>query len=229
VQVIPVIDLMKGQVVHAKKGQRDSYRPIQTPLCKGSSPRAVIDGLLSLHGFDTLYVADLDALTGAGGHSGLLEGLQRDYPSLEFWIDQGLPLFGPPDMASNGVRVVGSESLDGGRLKWLQSLGSDFILSLDFLAESILGEKSLLDDSRLWPDRVIIMSLSRVGANQGPDFERLKAFRTRHPDKHFVAAGGVRDAADLKRLDALGVGGVLLASALHTGALAPSDLRSYSR
>jgi phosphoribosylformimino-5-aminoimidazole carboxamide ribotide isomerase len=228
VQIIPVIDLMKNSVVHAKKGRRDSYKPIQTPLCKGSSPHAVIDGLLGLHGFKTLYVADLDALMGVGDHAALLVRLQHDYPGLQFWIDRGLPPSGLPDLGLNGVPVIGSESLVGERLSLLKTISGRYILSLDFMGEDLLGESSLLEDSGLWPDTVIIMSLSCVGANEGPDLRRLEKFRRQRPEKTIIAAGGVRNAGDLNRLDGLGVGGVLLASALHSGALDPSALLGHA-
>ncbi len=226
-QIIPVIDLMDGCVVHAKKGQRDHYRPIQTPLCKGSSPYAVIDGLLGLHGFNTLYVADLDALTGSGDHHELLGRLQRDYPQLQFWIDQGLPPSGLASPAANWVPVIGSESLVGKNRGYLSSVDREFILSLDFMGDDLLGGKSLLEDAGLWPGTLISMSLSRVGANEGPDFPRLEWFRAQWPEKYIIAAGGVRSEDDLTRLDGLGIGGVMLASALHSGALHPSVLRSF--
>jgi len=221
-QIIPVIDVMGGVVVHAKKGRRDSYRPLQTPLCEGATPRAVIDGLLGLHAFKTVYIADLDALTGQGNHRVLLAGLQRDYPGLRFWVDQGLDA-----PVGRAVPVIGSESLGGEGLDALHCPDGGFILSLDFMGERLLGPVSLLDEPDRWPETVIIMSLSRVGANAGPDFRRLEEFRSRRPDKRIIAAGGVRDAADLQRLDGLGIGGVLLASALHSGALEPAVLRGY--
>ena len=65
-QVIPVIDLKAGHVVHARLGHRAFYRPIETPLATGSGPIDVVTGLLSLHPFATLYVADLDAIGGKG-------------------------------------------------------------------------------------------------------------------------------------------------------------------
>ncbi|MEW8382346.1 MAG: nickel transporter, partial [Candidatus Thiodiazotropha taylori] len=63
-KLIPVIDLMNGIVVRAIRGQRQSYLPSSTPLCQSSQPEAVISALLSLYPFDTLYIADLDAITG---------------------------------------------------------------------------------------------------------------------------------------------------------------------
>ena len=37
-KLIPVIDLKAGEVVHARRGDRDNYRPIVSPLCRGSRP-----------------------------------------------------------------------------------------------------------------------------------------------------------------------------------------------
>lgn len=221
-QLIPVIDLMGGVVVHAKKGQRDSYRPIQTPLCDGASSQAVIAGLLALHDFGTVYVADLDALQGRGSHRLMLEGLQQDHPGLRFWLDQGLA-----EPVGRAVPVIGSESLDAQGLDAVQSLRGGFILSLDFIGDRLLGPENLLYEPKNWPETIIIMSLSHVGADEGPDFRRLEEFCSRWPEKRIIAAGGVRNADDLLRLDGMGVCGVLLASALHSGGLEASALRGF--
>jgi phosphoribosylformimino-5-aminoimidazole carboxamide ribotide isomerase len=63
-EIIPVIDVMGGVVVRARMGQRDRYRPIATPLSATSDPVDVARGLLAVHAFKTLYVADLDAIAG---------------------------------------------------------------------------------------------------------------------------------------------------------------------
>jgi phosphoribosylformimino-5-aminoimidazole carboxamide ribotide isomerase len=183
----------------------------------------VVDGLLRLHPFTTLYIADLDALTGRGSHRDVVLALQRDYPTLRFWLDQG---WAAP--VGTALPVIGTESLDTGRASLLPELGGDFILSLDFIEGCVLGEASVLDDATHWPQTVIVMSLSHVGAGAGPDFQRLQALRTRHPEKTLVAAGGVRHGEDLRRLQELGVGGVLLASALHAGAISPEELREFA-
>ena len=62
--IIPVIDLMGGQAVHAKLGRRDEYRPLQSRLCRTSRPLDVAEALLALYPFRTLYLADLDAIRG---------------------------------------------------------------------------------------------------------------------------------------------------------------------
>ena len=65
-QAIPVIDLMGGQVVRARMGDRASYRPLESPLSPTSDPVDVVRGLLGVFPFPTLYVADLDAIQGSG-------------------------------------------------------------------------------------------------------------------------------------------------------------------
>ncbi len=65
--LIPVIDLMHGQVVRAVRGDRQSYRPIVSTLCEGSDPVVVARALCAHCDSNRLYAADLDALTGGTG------------------------------------------------------------------------------------------------------------------------------------------------------------------
>ena len=68
-EIIPVIDLKGGFVVRAQKGNRDAYRPIETPMSPSSDAVDVVRGLLALHEFRTLCIADLDAIMARGGNS----------------------------------------------------------------------------------------------------------------------------------------------------------------
>lgn len=211
---------MKGLVVHAQQGCRASYRPISTALCQNADPRAVIDALLSLYPFMTLYIADLDALMHCGSNHALIGRLTQAYPDLRFWIDQGLTggTIELPEQR-NRIAVIGSESLESETVPLLAQSRRQLILSLDYSAGRLLGPRSLLDQSEVWPGTVIIMNLSRVGTNEGPDLWQLERFIRQWPEKNFVAAGGVRGKQDLVRLDALGVNAVLVANALHNGQL----------
>ncbi len=67
----------------------------------------------------------------------------------------------------------------------------------------------------LWPQRVIVMTLARVGSGAGPDLARLAAIQSIASGREIYAAGGVRDAADLWALKEAGVSGALIATALH--------------
>jgi phosphoribosylformimino-5-aminoimidazole carboxamide ribotide isomerase len=67
---------------------------------------------------------------------------------------------------------------------------------------------------------MIVLDLARVGKNDGPGTDALaRALIDRFADLGVYIGGGVRDMDDLKRLESLGVAGVLVSSALHNGAL----------
>jgi uncharacterized protein related to proFAR isomerase len=71
-EVIPVIDLKDGVVVHARMGMRSAYAPIETPLSPTSQPNDVARGMLSIFPFRKLYVADLDAIEHKGDNNAAL-------------------------------------------------------------------------------------------------------------------------------------------------------------
>lgn len=228
--IIPVIDLMQGQVVHARRGQRERYAPLQSPLSRDALPNSVLDGLLALADFRTIYVADLDALMGQPPQTGLIGGLIERYPDITFWVDNGYAGGQASIEAWHGrVRpVIGSESIGIADLAELQRAEFDFVLSLDFQEDSLIGDPRLLTQPALWPDTVILMNLARVGSLEGPNLGQLTRFVDEHPDHCFIAAGGVRDAADLAALDRAGAAAVLLASALHQQAIPRETIKRYT-
>ena len=220
-QVIPVLDLIEGRVVRAKMGDRDAYRPIETPLSATADPVDVARGLMRLGAFTTLYIADLDAIRGRGDNFAALARLREALPYVELWIDNGAATSTAVEAAERfGASVLGTESQCD---TTLVAARRDALLSLDFRGEAFQGPPELLSRTELWPERVIVMTLHRVGGGAGPDFERLAAIRARAGGRQIYAAGGVRDAADLTALKAVGAAGVLVASALHDGRIARAD------
>jgi uncharacterized protein related to proFAR isomerase len=79
------------------------------------------------------------------------------------------------------------------------------------------------DAPELWPQRVIVMTLERVGADAGPDLQTLGEVQARSPGTQLVGAGGIRDAADLEQAARAGAQAWLVASALHDGRLPPVE------
>ncbi len=220
--VIPVVDLVGGEVVHARTGDRDAYRPIVSPLSRTSDPVDVVGGLLTLHPFTTLYVADLDSILRRGDNCGTVRRLRAAFPALRLWIDNGAedsPALAAILDGDLGAPVIGSESQRDGALI-AEHRGSDrVVLSLDFRNERFLGPPALLELPETWPNRVIVMTLARVGGETGPDFDRLCAIRAIAGARATFAAGGLRDGRDLAECEALGCAGALVATALHDGRL----------
>ncbi|CAG7857213.1 phosphoribosylformimino-5-aminoimidazole carboxamide ribotide isomerase [biofilm metagenome] len=223
--IIPVIDIKNGIAVHAKAGKRDEYLPLQSKLCQSADIFDVINGISQCFHPDIFYLADLNALTHRGNHAGLIKTILVCYPALTFWIDAGYPL---PDKQMlnhpNFVPVFGSESFLDDTVNDIYKIGNNFILSLDFSTAGELGASTLFTKPELWPQRVIIMNLPRVGSNQGPDLDQLMAYQNRYPDHTFIAAGGVRYQADLIELEKIGIHSVLVATALHNGQLNPAKV-----
>lgn len=225
--VIPVIDLMGGDVVHARKGERGAYRPIRSGLVAGSGPLAIARALMGLWAFPKLYVADIDAIRGRGGHDHAVAALAAAFPQTEIWVDRGETepeSLGERIAAEEGVSVIGTESFEDARTLSHALEISRGVLSLDHDADGPVGPAAAHEDPALWPDRVIVMTLARVGAGEGPDFERLAQTVARAGDRQVFAAGGVRDVADLYELKRIGVAGALVASALHDGRISSADL-----
>jgi phosphoribosylformimino-5-aminoimidazole carboxamide ribotide isomerase len=227
--VIPVLDLKDGVVVHARMGRRDQYRPIETPLSPSSMPADVARGLLAIYPFKTFYVADLDAIERKGNNNGGLARLRNDFPHLALWVDSGVNDLREARQwlqLDLGHLVLGSETQTDDRL--ITSCRGDerVILSLDYRGDTFLGPVALWENVPAWPSKIIVMTLARVGSESGPDMHRLNAIKCRAPEKQLYAAGGVRDASDLATLAQHGISGALVATSLHNGTLTGAQIAS---
>ena len=84
-QVIPVLDLMIGQIVLAQGGNRDKYRPVHSRLTSSSQPLDVAQAIFNQTGCNWLYVADIDSFAGAAPNWGVYQQLlERGFG---LWID----------------------------------------------------------------------------------------------------------------------------------------------
>lgn len=222
--VIPVIDVRGGEAVAASRGDRAAYKRLETPLSATADPAAVALGLHALFPFPTLYVADLDGIEGRGPDLAMQRDIASAWPGTELWIDEGQSRV--EHLLPKQVAVLGSESflaLDAYK-QAREAAGPAAPLSLDFRGDAFLGPSELLHDASLWPDRIVVMTLSRVGSGEGPDLARLSSIIARAGPREVFAAGGVRNGDDLKALRGIGAAGALVATALHSGAITPSDL-----
>ena len=232
-EVIPVLDVAMGQVVRAVRGNRESYQPIVSALMAGSDPVAIAKGLKALHPFRKIYVADLDGIEGRGRNVHLVPSLSGVFPHAEIWIDAGTGSRG----AARGLLaapvttlVIGSETLE--TVAVLKEIVSEAplrtVLSLDFHGEEFMGPVALLRDDSLWPSRIVVMTLGRVGSDDGPDVARIREIAKRAGGRKIYAAGGIRNRADLDAAKAAGASGALIASALHDKRITAGDLKQIA-
>ena len=222
-KIIPVIDYQQGNVVLAQLGNRDSYQPISSVLSDKSDVNSVLEGILTLAEFKTIYIADLDCIEKQQLNTQLWPKFCSEYPDIEFWIDLGRvnqqwqQVMGD---IPNARPVIGSESYVS-----LEELSTNLkalrqflpLLSVDIKNNEILGPKSLLQDFNAWPDDIIILSLSHVGSNNGPDIDYIQKISKHLNEQNVFYGGGTRSIEDIKQLEQLNIEGVLIANSLHTG------------
>lgn len=222
--VIPVIDLLQGQVVRAVRGERQHYRPIDSALCASSDPRTVARILCGYCAAPQLYVADLDALQGGAAQVAVVRQLLEALPGIELWLDAGFAdvsqahalsaALGP--LAPRLVPVFGSESLRSrAALEACFTPPHRGILSLDRRDGQRLDAAGCWESPELWPPQVIVMTLERVGSGAGPDLDTLRQVAERSPQTQLIGAGGIASTADLTRAASAGASAWLVASALH--------------
>ncbi len=243
-QIIPVIDIKDGVVVHAIAGQRDEYEPIQSQLACDATPGQVAAALHDHTGCSLFYLADLSAIAGATPDWAAYDAIATTGASL--MIDAGLSA---PDSARDfmtqaeslgyidGV-VIALEALTScDDLSELQQITNDRgIFSLDLQAGQLLTHVEALRQRsplemgqhaiRAGFQRLIVLDLAQVGVSGGVSTHHLcRALSVRFPGVKFISGGGVRHRDDLDQLQAAGCHGALVASALHnrTLSLEPPD------
>ena len=235
-RILPVLDLKNGLVVRGLGGRREEYRPVQSVLTPSCQPVEVARAFRDRLGLSEFYVADLDAIAGGEQALGLYRALEA--AGFRLWVDAGIRrAAAAAPLVEAGVErlIAGLETVEG---PWvLQDLcrqwgGRRVVFSLDLKNGVPLGNKAA------WPQPdaesiarhalstgvggLVVLDLARVGAGEGTGTEELcRRLCHAYPAVDVVAGGGVRDAADMRRLHACGVSAVLIASALHEGRLGP--------
>ena len=240
--ILPVLDLMQGQIVRGVAGQRHAYRPIESKLVRSAAPVAVAQAFRTHFGFSEFYLADLDAIQLGQPALGVYQELHEQ--GFRLWIDAGLRTSQDATLTSLlesyvASIVVGSESVSGPiELERIVELaGAErVVFSLDLKAGRPLGRVDLWprDDpwsiaehaiSALGVRRMIVLDLACVGVGAGIGTEDLCVrLKQAFPAVQLTTGGGVRGIDDVVRLLALGIDRVLVASALHDGRLTPHDL-----
>jgi phosphoribosylformimino-5-aminoimidazole carboxamide ribotide isomerase len=238
-RVIPVIDLKSGAAVHALRGERERYRPLRSEIVAGSDPVQVARAVRNALGLGELYVADLDAIAGGPAQREVIVALAAE---ARVMVDAGATEAAAVRLLLElGVArvVIGTETLaDQAALERLRTELPDapLVLSLDLRAGHVLSPdpelarleapEALARLGRSGVRKAIVLDLGRVGAGAGPDVALVRVLHARFPELELLAGGGVRDVADLRALAEAGASGALVATALHSGAIGPDELRA---
>ena len=232
-QILPVLDLKGGVVVHGIAGQRESYQAITSDLTRSTHPCEVARVLTRSLGTDEVYVADLDALSGQEPDWNTLDELSNNH---RIWLDAGVS-----DLESirklrkncpNVARIIiALESLTtfADMAALVSEVGPEnTVFSLDLFDgipvisdAAVRGFETMefVDAAVAQGIRsLIVLDVATVGRKQGPVSSTLcRNVRTRFPTLELVSGGGIRHLNDVEQLVHAGCDRVLVATALHTG------------
>jgi phosphoribosylformimino-5-aminoimidazole carboxamide ribotide isomerase len=237
-KIIPVIDILNGRVVHAVKGKRKEYQPLQSILTRSDVPIEVA-GAFKDFGFKELYVADLDAILDCSTNFQSL-GTIAEKTGIALMVDAGITsIERAQNLIGKGVLklIVGTETLQSVKFveQAIDIFGSDrVVVSLDLKGDKILVRLGfdgclspiclLKDFKRMGVSEVIVLDLARVGSCEGVNTDFLKKVIAEVGIDVYVG-GGVRDINDLVELRSLRVSGALIATALHSGKITIAELK----
>ncbi len=238
-KIVPVIDILNGIAVHAIRGERRRYRPLRSVLCRSVDPLDMVLTFESL-GFNSLYLADLDAILGKSTNFALYQRIKTQ-TNLNFMVDAGITEVTEAEkLLKAGVSeiVIGTETLRG--LDFVNQAVKSFgenrvVVSIDLkrgevisVSESIksINPVSLAQTlKKIGVNQIILLDLDRVGTEHGANVQVLKDIFKKTNVKVLVG-GGIRSIQDLKELRNLGAFGALVATALHNGKLKVEELKS---
>lgn len=252
--VIPVLDIMIGQVVWAKGGQRHEYRPVDSKLVQDSNPVNVARAVYNQTGCDWLYVADIDSFAGAhpnwAAYRELIDAgfkllIDADWISGDR-IDAAISNFANSDSSDKVRLIISTETIEAlhqfNVLKKILDAGIDVCFSIDMQGEHVIAKTpkvAALSPLQLVHEayqqgvrNFILLNLETVGTGSGIEikssmFDR-KAFiseiANELPDVRLISGGGVRDHADCQAFLSAGCQQVLVASAIFDCRITPDEI-----
>ncbi len=229
------MDLLGGEVVHAVGGERERYEPVESVLVDSSHPLFVSSKFEEM-GFGELYVADLDSIQKKGDNLEALEEIMEKC-GIKPMVDAG---FESADDAKKYVDsgldkiVLATETLRGFKevRKAKSKYDVEVVASLDIKDDDVISGSGYFERpiseiadrfEEFGADELILLDLGRVGSSGGPNLELLNRV-SECTEIELLVGGGIRDAEDIRRLKEAGASGVLIATALHSGAVKWEDV-----
>ncbi len=240
IQVIPSIAIRKGKVVKMRKGDPASEKAYdENPLD--------LSKRFEDHGIEVIHLVDLDgAEKGSPKNFHVLEAISN-HTDLKIDFTGGISTdgdissayeFGAEYITASSIAVTNPELF----ASWIVSYGREKItLSADvtdvqskqvaFRGWQKKSDLNLIDHLKFFYERGLkyakCTDISRDGSLEGPDFDFYQEILTTFADLKVLASGGVRDAADIERLNEMGVFAVIFGKAYYEGKLSLKDLERF--
>ena len=232
-QIVFVLDILNGIVLHASGGRRENYKPIHitSKVCDSSDPLEIIKQLKP----EQTYVADLNRLqkTGTDNYR-LIKELSKHTVLM---ADTGIVTIEDlePCLAVSNTAVIGTETADintiinaskrfPGRVNVSIDIKYGRVLATNRATLKPIDIVSILN--KLEINNIIVLDLDRVGTSSGFNIELLEELCTQS-EHDILAGGGIRNMEDIETLDNIGVRGALIATAIHNESIPTKILNRY--
>jgi phosphoribosylformimino-5-aminoimidazole carboxamide ribotide isomerase len=218
-ELVLAMDFKDGLVVHGKRGDRTNY----LPLTWGLSPVADPEGFIRHIRPRSVYIADLDRITGSGSHD---EAIIRCNNLVgHCYADRGCR--GPEDLLTldHFENVIGTETAGDDLSRYKSGY-----LSIDVKDGKVIPSgrdpvEFIRSVDNLGFDGCILLDISGVGTTGGLDLDLLVRLRASFWGK-LLWGGGVASVEDLEKLADSGFDGAIVATALHNNKIPVEMIRS---
>jgi phosphoribosylformimino-5-aminoimidazole carboxamide ribotide isomerase len=244
-KIIPVMDILNGQVVQGKGGQRKEYQPFSDSVISNDpAPISVADAFYDKLDLDWFYIADLDRIQSTKNTEINKQIITRLVETTHYRIsiDAGCKqLEDIEEILSWGVDqvIIGTETLSS--LDVLENAAVEYdpqkiILSVDFKGGELLANSEEIRKikpieiaelaGRLGLKAIIVLELQKVGSQTGPLNDSLNQIAENVSSIPIITGGGVRSIQDLIVLQEIDIMGALVATAFHNGNIKKNDLEN---
>ena len=243
--LIPVVDLLDGQVVHAMSGQRSTYQPFQSSQFSFETPCELVRELANQFNPPWVYLADLNAIQSRGNNQGWIRRMSgvgtrflidsgfrcwQDYVELRRQIPAELewkPVFGTETLESPAelAQACAGEMSHG---------TASFFISIDLKNKQVIqAPGARVDELKMGSgeyinylldlgfQHLIILDLDSVGTGKSSFANWTSTRYPEDPSLELFVGGGVRSWQEIDQLKSQGYAGALVASAIHSGEIRP--------
>lgn len=223
-EIIPVMDLMKGIAVSGKSGNRKDYLPLKSVYSNTSNPISIAKSL-KLNGAKEIYLADLDSIDKNGSNLDLVKQINYIIPVM---LDYGVDNFNKFQFTLDFANkiIVATETIAD--IEEIHKIYDNYpseriVLSVDIknnelysknLDFSIEEFKKELKDIAI--SEIILLDISKVGTGEGINKKLIAEF---DDFKSNIIIGGGLKPSQVEELSSLGIKKALVGTALHNGSL----------
>ena len=242
-RIIPVLDILDSKAVHAIKGERAKYKPLNLKLMKSSNPVEIVEFLNKEFNFKEFYIADLDAIIKKNPNFKLLLKI-LDNSSIQVMLDPGIvnkdDLLTYSKFKLNKL-ILGLETMENINVikESLEVFGHNkIIISIDMYKEKIISNIKQLKSQNILKvintiekfgvKEVILLDLFRVGQKIGgipPLYIEIR----KQFNGNILIGGGIKDFNDLLMYKDEEFSGILIATALYDGSIDIKKLKNINK